>query len=106
MRQCAYCGVLNPDEATNCQQCRNPLPDRQLVAWKPRRFGPEKGHEVRKKAMAAVALGLLMKIYWGGHGPWTVIDSPTLEQIRTYLEPLLLYGGIALYAVGWLLNWI
>ncbi len=54
--------------------------------------------------MAAFALGLLMKIYWGGHGPWTVIDNPTLVQIRTYLEPLLLYGGLALYGVGWLLN--
>ncbi len=106
MRQCPYCGVFNADQATDCQQCRASLPVIKVGQAKRFLCGPEKAREVRRKAMAAVALGLLMWVYWGGHGPWMVVDNPTLGQLRTYIEPLLIYGGAALYALGWILSWV
>jgi len=51
-----------------------------------------------------VVLGLLVKVYWGGYGPWPVIDYPPLVQVRPWLEPLLLYGGGVGYLVGWVLR--
>jgi hypothetical protein len=42
-----------------------------------------------------------MKVYWGGYGPWPTIDFPAAAVVlRTFLEPLLLYGGAALYLFG------
>ena len=35
---------------------------------KPYWIGPERARAIRKKALAAVALGLLLKVYWGGYG--------------------------------------
>lgn len=104
MRQCAYCGFFNNDQAVDCQKCRNPLPAIRAVRQKLFWVGPQKAHDIRKKAMAAAVLGLLLRVYWGGYGPWTVIDDPTLAHLRTYLEPLLIYGGAALYLLGWILS--
>jgi hypothetical protein len=51
-----------------------------------------------------VVVGLLVKVYWGGHGPWPVTDYAPLAQIRPRLEPPLLYGGAVGYLVGWMLS--
>ena len=61
---------------------------------------------IRHKALSFIVLGLLIKVYWGGYGPWPVIDNPTLLALRTWLEPLFIYGGAAVYLVGCALNWI
>jgi hypothetical protein len=53
-----------------------------------------------------VTLGLLVKVYWGGYGPWPVIDYPPWAEVRIWLEPLLLYGGVAGYFLGWVLKFI
>jgi hypothetical protein len=53
-----------------------------------------------------VTLGLLVKVYWGGYGPWPVIDYPPWAEVRIWLEPLLLYGGVASYFLGWVLKFI
>ena len=68
--------------------------------------GPIKARSIRHKALSFFILGLLMKVYWGGYGPWPVMDIPALTDLRTILEPLFLYGGIIGYIVGWILNWI
>jgi hypothetical protein len=47
---------------------------------------------------------LLIKVYWGGYGPWPVIDYAPFAQARLWLEPLLLYGGGVGYLVGWALS--
>jgi hypothetical protein len=59
---------------------------------------------IREKALSAVVIGLLVKVYWGGYGPWPVIDYPPWAQIRPWLEPLLLYGGALGYLMGWVLS--
>jgi len=51
-------------------------------------------------------LGLLVKVYWGGYGPWPVIDSRPWANIRPWLEPLLFFGGVLGYVSGWLLSFI
>jgi hypothetical protein len=48
----------------------------------------------------------MIRVYWGGYGPWHVLDNPTLAHVRSFVEPLLIYGGAVLYLVGWVLNWI
>ena len=68
--------------------------------------GPEKALTLRQKAISAVVLGLLMMVYWGGYGPWPVMDNPTLLNFRHWLEPGLLYGGAASYCLGWILRWV
>ena len=68
--------------------------------------GPTKAHDIRRKALSFLVLGLLMKVYWGGYGPWPIVEIPILSDLRTILEPLLLYGGLLVYLVGWVLNWI
>ena len=67
--------------------------------------GPEKARAIRSKALSAIVLGILIKVYWGGYGPWPLVDSPTLAQLRTWLEPSLLFGGALAYLLGWILNW-
>jgi hypothetical protein len=73
---------------------------------KPHRIGPEKAREFRETALSAVVLGLLVKVYWGGYGPWPVIDYPPWAEIRPWLEPLLLYGGAVAYLFGWALEFV
>jgi len=68
--------------------------------------GPEKARSVRQKALSAIALGLLMMVYWGGYGPWPVMDNAALVSLRHWVEPGLLYGGTASYGLAWLLRWV
>ena len=106
MKQCPQCGVFNDDFSQDCRQCRSPLHVYPVVAHKAYWMGPEKAKPLRNKALSLIVLGLLMKVFWGGYGPWTVMDNPTLAGLRTWLEPLLLYGGAAGYMLGWVLNFI
>jgi len=70
------------------------------------RFGPEKARELRKKALGYFLLGLMVKIYWGGYGPWPVFDNDLLMSFRSWAQPALMYGGAAAYVVGWILKWV
>jgi hypothetical protein len=106
MIQCGHCGIYNKDSATECSKCgarlaRIPRPPTQT-----HRVGPVKSKVIRDKALTAIVIGLLLKVYWGGYGPWPVIDIPVLSSIRPWLEPLLLYGGVVGYVVGWVLSWV
>ena len=108
MIQCPYCGIQNYDTATDCSKCHSPLVSFSGTVYSPKTYwiGPEKARAIRDKALSAIVLGLLLKVYWGGYGPWPVIDYPALVALRTWLQPLLLYGGAAAYVVGWVLCYI
>ena len=109
MKRCPYCRNLNDPAAIQCRVCENFLvsPGGTICCpVKPMLVGPEKAHGMRNKALAAVAVGLLVKVYWGGYGPWPVVDHPMLVSFREWLEPWLLYGGTAGYFLGFLLRWI
>ena len=106
MKQCPQCGVFNDDFARDCRQCRAPLSSYAQPVQKSYWIGPEKAKALRSKALSFIVLGLLIKVYWGGYGPWTVVDSPTLTGLRTWLEPLFIYGGAVVYVLGWVLNFI
>lgn len=107
MKQCPYCGYSNYDQAAECRKCQASLvsggSDR---VYRPKMVGPVKAREIRSKALSFIVLGLLIKVYWGGYGPWPVIDNPTLALLRTWLEPLFIFGGALGYLTGWVLNWI
>ena len=102
MKSCPYCGYSNYDAATVCRKCEGsfiataPTVRRTEEHW----IGPIRARQWRQRALSMLVIGLLMKVYWGGYGPWPVIDSPTLAALRTWLEPILLVGGVLLYIVG------
>jgi hypothetical protein len=108
MKLCPYCGYANNDNATQCRKCDGPFVDRPTatISISPKSYliGPEKAHVIRNRALAVVVLGLLLKVCWGGYGPWPVIDYQPLAQIRAWVEPLLLYGGGVGYLMGWALS--
>ncbi len=104
MKQCPYCGHSNYDWATECRKCQASFVPQPARFYKPLRVGPEKARALRNKAIVAVVLGLLIKIYFGGQDYWPVIANPTLASIRAWLEPILLYGGVALYLAGFVLR--
>jgi hypothetical protein len=106
MKRCPYCGYSNYDQATACRKCDGSLVAAEGTLFKPKRFGPCKGKMLRNRALSAVAVGLLMKVYWGGYGPWPVTHEPHLLGLRILVEPLLLVGGVVLYLAGWVLNYI
>jgi hypothetical protein len=108
MIQCPYCGYSNYEHATVCRKCEASFVsprttyESQEAFW----FGPEKARVLRNKGLSAVVLGLMIKAYWGGYGPWPVIDYPPWANMRPWLEPVLLYGGAAIYILGWGLKFI
>lgn len=106
MKQCPYCSFSNYDQATECRKCQASFVTSvgYAPASKSHLVGPEKARAIRGKALSFIVLGLLMHVYWGGYGPWPVVDHPTLAALRTWLEPLFLYGGILAYLTGWVLN--
>lgn len=107
MKLCPYCGYSNYDQATECRKCQASLVSRGSDrAYKPKMVGAVKAREIRSKALSFIVLGLLIKVYWGGYGPWPVIDNPTLALLRTWLEPLFVFGGALGYLIGWVLNWV
>jgi len=109
MKRCPYCRHPNDPAAIQCRVCGNFLVSTGGTIYCPARpmlVGPEKACEMRNKALAAVAVGLLVKVYWGGYGPWPVVDHPMLVSFREWLEPWLLYGGTAGYFLGFLLRWV
>lgn len=107
MKICPCCDYANDDAAAVCRRCEAPfasvVPERATLQ-KTYLVGPQKARAIRSKALSALVLGLLIMVYWGGYGPWPVIDHPTLAALRVWLQPLLIYGGLLLYLVGWVLH--
>jgi hypothetical protein len=108
MKKCPFCDYSNYDYATVCRKCDNPfvMPTGTVYKGKDYWMGPERAKVIRRRALSLIVLGLLIKVYWGGYGPWPVIDLPILTTLRTYLEPVLLYGGAVLYVIGWIVNFV
>lgn len=106
MRRCPYCGHANLDDARQCRKCDAPFVQKTSTLYRPVRVAPRKAANLRNKALLILVTGLVMKVYWGGYGPWPVMDNPSLAEVRVWLEPLFLYGGAALYLVGWGLRFL
>jgi hypothetical protein len=106
MKQCSYCGFSNSDDRSDCLKCGTSLAPLPTLAIKTYRFGPDKARELRKKALGYFVLGLMVKVYWGGYGTWTPLDTALLMGLRQWFQPALLYGGAIAYVVGWILNWV
>jgi len=108
MKNCSYCNYSNYDNATHCRKCDSPFAAEPGTVYQGRThmIGPETAKNIRSRALSMVVLGLLIKVYWGGYGPWPTIDFPILVTMRTWAEPILLYGGAALYIFGWIANFI
>ena len=106
MKKCPYCGYSNYDTATVCRKCDTSFLAQTNTVYQGRTYwiGPDRAKTLRGRALSMIVLGLLVKVYWGGYGPWPTIDYPILVTLRTYLEPILLYGGVVLYLLGWLLS--
>jgi hypothetical protein len=108
MKKCPFCGYTNYDTATACRKCDSAFVVESATIYRGRThiLGALRGRWIRSHALCMVVLGLLVKVYWGGYGPWPTIDSPSLVTLRGYLEPLLIYGGAAFYLFGWIAPFI
>jgi hypothetical protein len=102
LKICPYCGYSNYDNATVCRKCDGSFVVDRRTVYQGRTYwlGPESAKVIRGRALSMIVLGLLVKVYWGGYGPWPIIDFPILVTLRAFLEPLLLYGGAVLYLFG------
>ena len=107
MKTYPYCGYSNHDRATICRKCDGSFvaPGTVYPSDSPR-LGPARARALRSRGLSLIVLGLLIKVYWGGYGPWPTIDFPILVTLRTYLEPLMLFGGTALYIFGWIARYL
>jgi hypothetical protein len=103
VKSCPYCGYSNYDQARICRKCDGPfvVSDTTVSEAPTHRVNPRLAHAIRNYALAMVVVGLLMRVYWGGYGPWPTIDLPILASIRVYAEPILILGGVAIYLLGW-----
>lgn len=108
MKKCPYCGYSNYDSARTCRKCDNSFAGEPGTVYqgRPHFFDARHTKAFRSHALSMVALGLLIKVYWGGHGPWPTIDFPALVTFRKFAEPLLLYGGGFCYILGWVASFI
>jgi hypothetical protein len=111
MKSCSYCGNANDDNAIQCRRCDAYFVKPVVYSVRPLApkgywMGPEVGRSIRNKALAAIVLGLMIRVYWGGHGPWPVIDYAPWAGLRPWLERFLLAAGCAGYITGWVLNFI
>jgi hypothetical protein len=104
MKKCPYCSYSNYDTATVCRKCDNSFVEEPGTVYGGRTqwIGPQRAKSIRSQALSMIVLGLLIKVYWGGYGPWPTIDFPILVAVRAVAEPLLLYVGAALYVFGWI----
>jgi hypothetical protein len=108
MKRCPYCDYSNYDSATVCRKCDASFLKTSSPVYRSdsHRIVSTRARSLRSHALSLIVLGLLVKVYWGGYGPWPTIDHPVLVAIRGWLEPLLLYGGAALYLLGWVLRFV
>ena len=108
MKNCPYCNYSNYDNARVCRKCEGAFVGTSATVYDGRSttIGSQRAKSIRSNALSMIVLGLLIKVYWGGYGPWSAIDYPILASIRTYAEPILLFGGGVLYLVGWILKFI
>jgi hypothetical protein len=108
MKNCPYCNYSNYDNALVCRKCDGAFVATSATVYDGRspQADSMRARAIRSHALSMIVLGLLIKVYWGGYGPWSAIDYPILESIRTYAEPILLFGGGILYLGGWIANFI
>ena len=94
MKKCPYCGYSNYDTATICRKCDGAFVITNATVYQghTQRISPERTKSIRSYGLSMIVLGLLIKVYWGGYGPWPVIDLPVLATVRFYAEPLLLFA--------------
>jgi len=76
MKKCPYCGYSNYDTASSCRKCDTSFLAQASTDQQGRSYwiGPERAKAVRGRALSMIVLGLLVKVYWGGYGPWPTID--------------------------------
>jgi hypothetical protein len=104
MGTCPYCGSVTYPGDVQCRKCDGALVARPATLYAgPKKVSrtPQVAQDIRRKALAVVVIGLLLKVYWGGYGPWPVVNDPTLLALRKFAEPLLLCGGTMAYLTGW-----
>ena len=93
MKKCPYCNYSNYDNASVCRKCDGAFGVTSATVYngRARWIGAARASGIRGQALSMIVLGLLIKVYWGGYGPWPTIDFPILVTIRVYAEPLSVY---------------
>ena len=103
MLKCPNCGCRNSDEAAECRKCASLLLEQAGTVYESsvQSVGPGWAELLRSYALTSFVVGLVVKGYWGGYGSWPVMDFEPWATIRTWLGPVLLYGGASGYVLRW-----
>lgn len=101
-RECPYCGKMVYDRLTQCNYCREKLPEvRQL---KPAVTSPVGGENIRRGLLFMLAAAVI-GYFASGAGAWTLpVAVPPV--VADYLLPLLFLSGLGLSLHGlYLRHW-
>jgi len=101
-RECPYCGKMVYDQLTQCNYCRERLPEvRQLRSLVSR---PTGGDRIRRGLLFMLAAAVI-GYFAGGSSVWILpVIVPTI--VADYFLPLLFLGGLGLSLHGlYLRHW-
>lgn len=101
-RECPYCGRMVFDKLTQCNFCRERLP--QMPTIKLSSSGPSAGSQIRRGLLFMLAAASIGYFASGNSALMLPVQVPS--AVATYLSPLLFLSGLGLSAHGlYLRHW-
>ena len=99
-RECPYCGKMVYDRLTQCNYCRERLPEIRRVVTR-----PTGGESIRRGLLFMLAAAVI-GYFAGGASLW-VLPVLVPPLVVSYLSPLLFLGGLGLSLHGlYLRHWV
>ncbi|MCL5286510.1 MAG: hypothetical protein M1453_00740 [Acidobacteria bacterium] len=93
-RQCAYCGTFVDENAKQCPDCREMIPER----IEPRK-DPSAGRAEIRRGLLYTLLGAV-PYYFASPGSPVTVPFPIPPAVTTYLLPLLMMLGLGFVIFG------
>jgi hypothetical protein len=101
MRECPYCGKMVYDRLTQCNYCRERLPEITVrAASSPEAVGGS--GEIRRGLLSMLLAGVIG--YFASGSSALALPIPVPPPVMTYLSPLLFLGGLCLCLHGFFLR--
>lgn len=96
LRECPYCGKMVYDQLTQCNYCREPLPQMRLPKGA---AAPPAGGDRIRRGLLFMLLAAAIGYFASGSSAWT-LPVPVPSIVANYLSPLLFLSGLGLSLHG------